>query len=252
VDTPVQVKWINGLVDRKGNYLPHLLPVDQTLHWANPPQDCIDGTHRTDCRGTSQAPYRGPVPIISHLHGAHVQPNSDGYPEAWYLPAAKNIPAGYATEGSNYDDIFGGSGAGQGFAVFEYPNTQRATTLWFHDHSLGMTRANVYAGPAGFYLLRGGVGDVLDDVTTTKAGDGDLPSGAYEVGLVIQDKSFNANGSLFYPGDRAFFEGLTPEKLRIPFIPDFTLAGEQGDVSPIWNRVLRQHHRGQPNAAVPG
>jgi FtsP/CotA-like multicopper oxidase with cupredoxin domain len=236
VDVPVRVKWINGLVDSNGNYLPHLLPVDQTLHWANPPQDCIDGMPRTDCRGTSQAPYTGPVPIITHLHGAHVQPNSDGFPEAWYLPAAKNIPAGYATEGSNYDDIFGGSGAGQGFAVFEYPNTQRATTLWFHDHSLGMTRTNVYAGPAGFYLLRGGVGDVVDDVTTKKTkGDGVLPSGAYEVPLVIQDKSFNANGSLFYPGNRAFFEGLTPEKLRIPFIPDFTLAGEQSDVSPIWN-----------------
>lgn len=236
VDVPVRVKWINDLVDDNGRYLPHLFPVDQTLHWANPPQDCINGVPRTDCRGQSQAFYRGPVPIISHLHGAHVSAESDGFPEAWYLPAASNIPAGYATEGTVYDDIFGGSGAGQGFAVFEYGNDQRATTLWFHDHSLGMTRLNVYAGPVGFYLLRGGVGDVVDDVTTkNQKGDGTLPSGDYEVPLVFQDKSFNANGSLFYPDNRAFFEGLDANKLDIPFIPEFTLGGEQSDVSPIWN-----------------
>jgi FtsP/CotA-like multicopper oxidase with cupredoxin domain len=98
-----------------------------------------------------------------------------------------------------------------------------------------MTRLNVYAGPAGFYLLRGGVGDVVDNATTPKSGDGVLPSGAYEVPLVFQDKSFNSTGSLFYPGDRAFFEGLAKNKLRIPFIPDSTLAGEQSDVSPLWN-----------------
>lgn len=230
VGTPVRVKWINDLVDENGDYLKHLLPVDQTLHWANPAKDCIEGPPRTDCRGESQLRYDGPVPISVHLHGAHVQPDSDGYPEAWWLPAANNIPAGYATEGSHYNDIFGGSGAGQGFAVFQYPNDQRATTLWFHDHSLGMTRTNVYAGPAGFYLLKGGPDDV-----------GGLPGGSYEIPLVIQDRSFDADGSLFYPGDRAFFEGITPDQLKIPFIPDPVIyTGSKppyplSDVSPIWN-----------------
>jgi spore coat protein A len=47
---PVSVKWINGLVDENGDYLPHLLPIDQTIHWANPPAtDCKDGSNRTDC-----------------------------------------------------------------------------------------------------------------------------------------------------------------------------------------------------------
>ena len=36
-NTPTTITWINGLVDESGNYLPHLLPVDPTLHWANPP-----------------------------------------------------------------------------------------------------------------------------------------------------------------------------------------------------------------------
>ena len=45
---------------------------------------------------------------------------------------------------------------GPGYATFQYPNTQRASTIWYHDHALGMTRLNVYAGPAGFYIIRGG------------------------------------------------------------------------------------------------
>ena len=52
-----------------------------------------------------------------------------------------------------------------GSAIFQYPNSQRASTIWYHDHALGMTRLNVYAGPAGFYIIRGGpAGDdaVLD------------------------------------------------------------------------------------------
>ena len=44
---------------------------------------------------------------------------------------------------------------GPGYATFEYPNNNRPSTIWYHDHTLGMTRLNVYAGPAGFYILRG-------------------------------------------------------------------------------------------------
>ena len=103
---------------------------------------------------------------MTHVHGNHAFDYSDGYAEAWYLPAAQNIPAGFATEGTFYDYFrdrspLGGQW-GPGNAVFEYPNDQRATTMWYHDHTLGMTRLNVYAGPAGFYLLRHGPGDLPD------------------------------------------------------------------------------------------
>ena len=151
-------------------------PIDQTLHWANPPQDCIDGSHQTDCRGKNQARYTGPVPIVTHLHGAHVNPESDGYPESWYLPNANNIPAGYAKRGSKFDQI-PGVAVVPGAAVFQYRNDQRATTLWFHDHSLGMTRANVQAGPTGFYLIRGGDDDLPAD---------SLPRSRHEIPLVIR------------------------------------------------------------------
>jgi FtsP/CotA-like multicopper oxidase with cupredoxin domain len=235
---PVRVKWVNGLVDANGNYLPHLLPVDQTLHWANPP----GGAAGRDGHGTAQAPYTGPVPIVTHLHGGHSSQESDGYAEAWYLPAARNIPASFAKIGSFYAQFRQEAEAryGQqwtpGTSVFQYDNDQAAATMWYHDHTLGMTRANVYAGPAGFYLLRGGPADAVGGTLPGPAPQlGDPPGRRYyEIPIAIQDRSFNADGSLFYPNSRAFFEGLDPSQLQIPFIPDAACGGPS-DISPIFN-----------------
>lgn len=241
----VRVKWINDLVDANDNFLPHLLSVDQTLHWANPP----GGAAGRDMHGQDQAPYAGPVPIVTHVHGAHTHQDSDGYPEAWYLPNAANIPAGYATVGSWYDGFKAefesrlGQAWEAGTAVFQYPNDQRATTLWYHDHTLGMTRANVYAGPAGFYLIRGGDSDKSLGYRAPKAGDSPRARTVYtEIPIVVQDRSFWDDGSLFYPRDRAFFEGLNRfdanapvvPYLNIPFIPQEACEGIS-DVPPIWN-----------------
>jgi len=227
VGEPIRVKWINNLVDAKGDFLPHLLPVDQTLHWANPPRECADGSSRTDCKGDDPTYYEGPVPIVTHVHGAHSTPESDGYPEAWWLPAAKNIPPGYATRGTLYDQ-YDRSNADPGTAVFQYANDQRSATLWYHDHSLGITRLNVYAGPAGFWLLRGNDENALKLPGPAPA-LGDRPDAKYfEIPIAIQDRSFNKDGSLFYPQDRAFFEGLKPNQLDIAFSPD-------SDVAPTWN-----------------
>jgi FtsP/CotA-like multicopper oxidase with cupredoxin domain len=235
---PVRVKWINGLVDASGAFLPHLLPVDQTLHWANPP----GGARGRDRHGDDQSPYRGPVPMVTHLHGGHSEEESDGYTEAWYLPHARNIPPGYARTGSLYRSFRAKAQAtiGQawtpGSAVFQYDNDQRASTMWYHDHTLGMTRANVYAGPAGFYLLRGGPADAVQGTLPGPAPAlGDPPGLDYfEIPIVIQDRSFNQAGALFYPDARAYFEGLDPSQLRIPFMPDPACTGPS-DVAPIWN-----------------
>ena len=100
VNRPVRVKWINDLRDVNGNFLPHLLPVDPTLHWANPPGGVDGRDTRPTFEGTPER-YTGPVPMVSHVHGAvGVGDDSDGYAEAWYLPAANDIPNGYATEGT--------------------------------------------------------------------------------------------------------------------------------------------------------
>jgi spore coat protein A len=236
---PVRVKWINELVDANGNFLPHLLPVDPTLHWANPPGGTAGRDTRPDYTGQpTPGRYTGPVPIVTHVHGAvGVGDESDGYTEAWYLPAANDIPAGYATEGTWYNffanKAFNSFGEtwGPGYATFQYPNPDRASTNWYHDHALGMTRLNVYAGPAGFYIIRGGPSDmVLDSSTGTAAvlpgpapALGDAPGMTYyEIPIAIQDRSFNADGSLFYPDTREFFDDIVS-----PYIPD-------GAFSPIW------------------
>ena len=255
-NTPVRIKWINDLKDGQGNFLPHLLPVDPTLHWANPGGGQFGRDKRPDFHGkhyvspadfndptTQYTLYEGPVPMVTHLHGAvGVGDESDGYAEAWYLPDAKNIPLGFARDG-NWYDFFKNKAAtafgvewGPGFSVFQYPNLNRASTIWYHDHSLGMTRLNVYAGPAGFYLIRGGPGGD-DEVLDSRSGStATLPGPApkehdkfpsnkeyFEIPIVIQDRSFNADGSLFYPDSRSFFDGF-PQ----PFIPE-------SDVSPVWN-----------------
>jgi spore coat protein A, manganese oxidase len=228
---PLRVKWINDLKDAAGRYLPHLLSVDPTLHWANPP----GGRAGRDTRPTftrTPGPYTGPVPTVPHLHGIErVAQESDGFPEAWFLPAANNIPDHYATTGTAYDAFRASSALGAlwrpGAAVFQYPNRQRATTLWYHDHTLGLTRANVYAGPAGFYLLRGGDDDAMADQLPGPApARGDAPGTKYyEIPLVIQDRSFNADGSLFYPASRKFFDDFDG-----PYI-----GQDPSDIAPIWN-----------------
>jgi FtsP/CotA-like multicopper oxidase with cupredoxin domain len=273
VDKKTKVDWINHLVadpwncnwqrpaGAACNFIPHLLAIDRSLHWANPEQlPCTEPGKTIDCRpdpalsGTLlQQPYTGPVPMVTHVHGAHVTPESDGYPEAWWLPAASDIPAGYATLGT-LTNQFGRSQTNRrpGVARFEYKNDQPSTTLWYHDHTLGMTRNNVYAGPAGFWLIRERRGGETGLVSGALPGPAPVAGedlaqtnitgrGTYrEIPVVIQDRSFNADGSLFYPANRAFFEGLgdgqnprgnVPAGLQIPFVGDATPS----DIAPIWN-----------------
>jgi FtsP/CotA-like multicopper oxidase with cupredoxin domain len=257
-------------------YRPHIIRdkfnrpiIDQTLHWAAPNEDCLDGIARSDCRGSSGRPYWGPIPMVMHVHGAHVGPGSDGYPEAWWLPDASNIDctnvAGYPRTRVKFDDydcngtfFESEDGAdtfnalGKGYALDIYPNDQPTTTLWYHDHSLGITRLNVYAAAAGFWLIR----DAYDSESGLLEGGmlpgpapklGDDPNGnpavrkaIREIPIAIQPKSFNKNGTQFYPANRAFFEELGDGSvfaqnkrngLNIPFLPDDT----RSDIAPVWN-----------------
>ena len=157
---PLQVTFQNNIVNPA--LLPYL-PIDQTLNWADP-LGCNGGS---TC---STQPYTGPIPLVTHLHGGEVPSAYDGNPTSWFTPGAAIVGSGYVS------------------ANYTYPNAQEATTLWYHDHVLGITRLNVYAGLAGFYLLR----DPLREPTT-------LPSGSYEREIVVQDRMFDTNGQLFYP-----------------------------------------------------
>jgi spore coat protein A len=182
----VEVKWVNDLSG------PSILPVDPTLHWADPngqgmlycTQSQLDflkmmGTG-IDCTqpyppGYPYAQY--PVPIVTHLHGAEVQSTSDGGPEQWFTNSGIH-GADYATEKKTDPNA----------AIYQYPNEQLPTTLWYHDHALGMTRLNVLSGLAGFYLLRdpGKEPNLIADIK-------------YEVPLAIQDRNFKTNGDLYFP-----------------------------------------------------
>ncbi len=173
----IEVRKNQSIRVRWESHLPetHLLPVDPTLH------------------GTMDSPA---VRTVVHLHGAQVGPESDGYPEAWFTRRFKEVGPAFTTE------------------TYYYPNSQPATTLWYHDHALGITRLNLYAGLAGFYLIRDEVEDSFK-----------LPQGRFEIPLLIQDRSFNQDGSLFYPDNRLFFDGFPG-----PYV------SEPGAViHPIWN-----------------
>jgi spore coat protein A len=138
------------------NRLPgkHFLPVDETIHLASP--------------------ARGGIPTVTHLHGGHTESASDGLPEAWFTRNFKEVGAHFVKE------------------VYRYDNDQEGATLWYHDHALGITRLNVYAGLAGFYLLRNA--NEMDLI-----GNNLLPGGPYEREIVIQDRMFDTHGQLHLP-----------------------------------------------------
>ena len=182
---PVDVTWQNKLPDG------HLMRVDTSLHWAY----SLPGYDRYSIEAD------GP-PIVAHLHGGHSDAVFDGNPEYFFSP-------GYSVRGPRW--------VGK---KYTYHNDQPAGTLWYHDHALGITRLNVYAGLAGFYILR-------DDDDTGLAGNPlDLPAFPYEAALAIQDRMFTESGALFYPafpGDPFYDDFITGEGAVLP--PDVFPGG---------------------------
>ena len=131
----MRIEWANELPAR------HFLPIDHHLHGAE-----------------ADKPE---VRAVTHVHGAKVPPESDGYPEDWYVPGKSR--------------------------TYDYPNHQDAATLWYHDHAMGINRLNIYAGLFGFFLVRDDVEDALN-----------LPGGRYEIPLAICDRFLRRDGQLHY------------------------------------------------------
>jgi len=147
----IEVQKSQPLLVKWTNALPtrHFLPIDTTIH----------GAEETLPK----------VRTVVHVHGAQVLPESDGYPDAWFTSDGK--------AGAQYDS-----------SACHYPNDQQAALLWYHDHAIGITRLNIYAGLAGMYVIRDRQEDALN-----------LPGGPFEIPLMIQDRRFNPDGSLLYP-----------------------------------------------------
>jgi spore coat protein A len=140
-----------------------------------------------------------------HLHGGKNPSASDGYPDDWFVPGKSRTST--------------------------YPLQQDAATLWFHDHAMGINRLNIYAGLFGMALLRSEAEDALH-----------LPSGQYEIPLLLCDRNFTTDGQLFYPnsGD--------PEH---PWVPEFggSCILVNGKVKPFLNVEPRLYRLRLLNAA---
>ena len=130
------IEWPNELPTK------HFLPIDHSLHGAE--------------AGVPES--RGVV----HVHGAKAPPESDGYPEDWYVPGKSR--------------------------TYFYPNRQEPAALWYHDHTMGINRLNIYAGMFGLFLIRDDVEDQLN-----------LPKGPFEIPLAIYDRLLRQDGQLDYP-----------------------------------------------------
>ena len=146
---------------------------------------------------TRLTPLGDAVRLMTHLHGGFVAGDSDGNPAV--------TPNGF------------GPGETQSVLYTNELPQMPASLLWFHDHGLGATRLNVFAGLAAAYILR----DEFD--TGEEPNPIGIPGGAYEIPLVIQDRQFNVDGTLLYPSSE---------------IPGATWIGEYfGDVMLVNGKV---------------
>jgi spore coat protein A len=175
----LSIEWANELPAK------HFLPIDHSLHGAEP--------------GVPEGRS------VVHVHGAKVPPESDGYPEDWYVPGQSRL--------------------------YHYPNDQAAALLWYHDHAMGINRLNMYAGLFGLYVIR--------DAREQALG---LPSGKYEIPLVLFDRNARADGQLSYP--------VSADPAR-PWVPE--VFGElhlvNGKISPYLEVEPRRYRLRILNAA---
>jgi FtsP/CotA-like multicopper oxidase with cupredoxin domain len=194
------VRWSNELSAKQ-----HLLPVDTNLHW------CYSLHGASSANGVDYTQFsiqKDGVPIITHLHGGNSDFQFDGNPEFFYSPNSE-------VTGPQWDFVDGGF-----TNTFRYTNDVPAGNLWYHDHALGITRLNVYAGLAGFYFVRDDFDTGLPDNLLG------LPAFPYELALAIQDRMFTDKGALFYPafpGDPFYDDFITGEGVILP--PDLFPGG---------------------------
>jgi len=176
----------------------HPLAIDPTLDWANPnnfPKPTAPFLLFPP--GYSQA--QSPIAHTTHTHGIEVDPSFDGTPDTWFT-AGGIVGPEYVS--NNYLQ----------------PSSNQSTAFWYHDHTFGVTRLDVGFGLSGFSMLRD-PNNPLDKPSSP------LPQGEFEVGLILQDRSFRTDGTVFYPttaDGRSGLEGV----------------GADSDVHPYW--VLNQ------------
>jgi len=141
------------------------------VEWVNdlPKEHCLSIDHSVHGAESTKPDVRA----VTHLHGGKVPAKSDGYPEDWFASGKS--------------------------AIYFYPNQQDAAHLWYHDHALGITRLNVYAGLFGSFFVRDSFEEGLN-----------LPKGKYEIPLTLCDRMLDRDAQFYYP------VASDPESLWVP------------------------------------
>jgi spore coat protein A len=252
------ITWVNDLkTGATTNVLAWKYSTDQTLHWADPlaPQlddvanACMMNTEMASYGGFTYPPfghacarnYEGPIPAVPHVHGGEQPAEIDGSPDSWFTSDGLKF-------GHKY---YSAPGAPRGnTAIYKYPNDMEAAPIWFHDHALGVTRLNVYAGMAGAYYIYDPARIAPDAVGVIKGTcqANCLPKNLQPlesvVPLVLQDRMFDTNGELFFTADSAggLLWALNPEHpyWNPEFVGDTIVVN--GKAWPFHN-VSRQRYR---------
>ena len=182
---PTAMTYINDLGSTDTTrVLAYKYATDQTLHWANP---LMGPDHNGGCVNELTIPafgsfcaqnYEGPIAAVAHLHGGEVPAEIDGGPDSWFT-----------SDGGHFGAKYYSSGAPANRATYRYPNTQLAAPIWFHDHTLGATRLNVYAGLAGAYFITDPALKLPENLQPLTE----------VVPLVLQDRMFDEQGQLYFP-----------------------------------------------------
>lgn len=217
--TPTEVKFINNLGNSSTtNVTAYKNSTDQTLHWADPLNDGANmGAHMEVPGQLPVSPYNqnyaGPIPAAVHLHGGEVPPVLDGGPDSWFTSDGNYVGHAFYSRDSSTP---------KNYAIYRYPNVQQAAPLWFHDHTLGATRLNVYAGLAGAYLLIDPNNPNNPDPTNLNfPAPKSLPGPADIIPLVLQDRMFDTNGQLFFPSDTLGGMQYSPNPEHPYWVPEF-------------------------------
>jgi spore coat protein A len=171
--------WTYGVAGQPGVYLGPTIVAKSgrpvVIHWINqlptdPDQFPLKGSIDPTIPGGDLPSGRA----VPHLHGGHTDASFDGTPMQWWT-----------ADGATGEDYV--------TDTFTYANDQPAALYWYHDHAMGVTRLQPYLGLAAGYLM-------FDDVDNGKTINGQkVPTGPYHLPIVLQDKTFNDDGTLWYP-----------------------------------------------------
>jgi len=191
-DRPVRIKFTNNLPTGVGGNL--FIPVDTTLMGAG--EGPLVGENYTENRAAV------------HLHGGFTSWISDGTPHQWVAPAGETTNYKRGLSVFNVPDM---PDPGDGSLTLFYGNEQSARLMFYHDHALGLTRLNVYAGEAAGYVITDAVEQDLINGTNTTGVNPALQKVLPGVGfpLIIQDKSF-VDPATIYAQDPTWNWGATP------------------------------------------